>query len=936
MKSIRYILISLIGIFLPLSFYGQVLEDITSNFNQQLLLYPQEKIYIHNDKPYYIAGETLWLRGHLVNAQLHFPDTTGRYLYVELVNPLDSVVNRIKIRKQKGIYEGYFKLGEDLAEGKYTLRSYTRYMESTPEDYFFKKTITIGDPMSATYRTTSTFRYSDDYKKLEVELSFTDLATGNRIIPENLRITDEKNRIRKAETDKEGILRYTRNVSSSTSDILFVRYDYKKRFHQQYIPIPSPDNDFDITFMPEGGNFPSGIDHRIAFKAINSSGLSEEITGTIVNDKGETLDQFSTAYKGMGYITLKAKEGDKLYAICKNQNNIEKRVELPSVNNQHLSLRTDWQKDVLHVELNKPSTFSASDYYLLVHCRGTLLYTEKWGEGRTHINFQKQSLPSGVIQLVLVDGNKNPVSERLVFNISETDRAKVNFITDKENYRKREQVNAEITLTDYQGNPLSGNFSISVTDDNDVKPDSCVNILSTLLLTSDLKGYIEDPGYYFQDPDSEKSAHLDILMMTQGWRRYNVSGILKGEYQYPSRLSETQQVISGMVKTGLLKNKTEEGIPVFLFSQIGGNLNPLGRAETKKDGHFYLGGFEGRDSTEYTVRAQTKKGKNDVVLLLDEETFPSVGQHIPLSSDFETPVQKEFEDYLEKADQKYVMENGMRMIYLKAAEVTAKRKGSSFHSVGVGKVYDTEDLIKTKAPYLLNAIAQLPGIQYERNKDGEEVILTRKHDTKTLFSKGDGSGGQVSNSTASDFPPIVSDKPIYVSMHDNPAFGIPVIVINDQPINAVLDEYGLDLVACETLKGLTSEDVEEVEIVRSGVYTTYHDKGYNNGVIFVKTKPGRMFGINKVFNIQEVMPLGYQVSKEFYSPKYTTQEQIIAVEKDLRTTIHWAPGISTSDEGKAQLQFYTSDVPTTYSVVIEGVTYDGQLIHSIEKIKRKD
>lgn len=123
----------------------------------------------------------------------------------------------------------------------------------------------------------------------------------------------------------------------------------------------------------------------------------------------------------------------------------------------------------------------------------------------------------------------------------------MNFTTDKPSYGIREAVKAEVTLTDSEGKPLEGDFSVSVTDDTSVNTHNCSSILSYLLLASELKGTIEFPEAYFDVSRKEADRELDVLMMTQGWRRYNIPNLLKGQYERPSIFLERCQEISGKV-----------------------------------------------------------------------------------------------------------------------------------------------------------------------------------------------------------------------------------------------------------------------------------------------------------------------------------------------------------------------------------------------------
>ncbi|MDR2292721.1 MAG: TonB-dependent receptor, partial [Prevotellaceae bacterium] len=133
---------------LSLSVFGQRIdtEAAIDNFTTQMAVFPQEKIYIQSDKPYYIAGENMFFRIYLLNAQLNQPALFSRYVYVELINPLDSVVIRQQIRPEELMFYGAMMLPASLPQGNYTLRAYTRYMENFEERLFYTRSVFIANP----------------------------------------------------------------------------------------------------------------------------------------------------------------------------------------------------------------------------------------------------------------------------------------------------------------------------------------------------------------------------------------------------------------------------------------------------------------------------------------------------------------------------------------------------------------------------------------------------------------------------------------------------------------------------------------------------------------------------------------------------------------------------------------------------------------------
>ena len=85
--------------------------------------------------------------------------------------------------------------------------------------------------------------------------------------------------------------------------------------------------------------------------------------------------------------------------------------------------------------------------------------------------------------------------------------------------KQRTKVTLAVTATDPDGGPAAGDFSIAVTDRAAVPAATSGSIYSTLLLTSELRGTIETPDWYFEGRDAARVTALDALLLTQGWRR---------------------------------------------------------------------------------------------------------------------------------------------------------------------------------------------------------------------------------------------------------------------------------------------------------------------------------------------------------------------------------------------------------------------------------
>ncbi len=155
------------------SFSNRTLSFFTSMWKN----IPQEKVYLHTDKPYYSAGEDIWFKAYLINASTHLPDTKSRFVYVELINSFDSVIQRVKIRKDSLGFSGNLKLSAETAAGDYVLRAYTYWMQNAGTDFFFNKQLKIGNSI-------------DD--RLLTNIRFGDVVNGFQTVTFQLRDVNSK------------------------------------------------------------------------------------------------------------------------------------------------------------------------------------------------------------------------------------------------------------------------------------------------------------------------------------------------------------------------------------------------------------------------------------------------------------------------------------------------------------------------------------------------------------------------------------------------------------------------------------------------------------------------------------------------------------------------------------------------------------------------
>lgn len=840
-------------------------------FSKQLSYYPQEKIYIQTDRNIYMSGETIWFRVHLVDAVFLKQANASRYVYLELITPTDKVIERMKLRPDStGCFYGSIQLDEDLVEGNYSLRAYTRFMQNQGEEYFFRESIYVADPVSEMLESDiEFFEYKD---KMNFKLSFKDKTNGNTIVPAQCLIFPD------GDIEKKGIpLTFTNEVAEyafksepkKSNQCFIIQTVIDNKIYNRYFRIPVLDKSFDVSFFPEGGHAPIAADVMVAFKAINANGLSEDVKGRVFDDLGHEYVTFESSHLGMGRFRMFFAPERKYYAICTNSQNISRRFELPIATENVVSLKTSWSNNYLRVSLSKSEGYHLPPQTELVaHIRGVVIYEEPWEEGRSFISFERDFFPAGIVHFLLVDKERNILSERLVFSSQESTFAKTEVIADSENYSPRSKVNLTVKLSDVGQTPLSGSCSVAVIDKKDVALDTLSNIVSTLLLSSELKGHIESPMSYLKGT-KKSELDLDVLMMTQGWRKYNIPDVLKGkltkDLAYPVELSDE---VSGKVE-GVFTALKKGGISLIALKD-----SVLGTSFTKPDNHgrFVFKDLDYPEGTRYIIQALTEKGSKRVFLEIDSlKPFP------PLTiTALNTKEKPQVNDaYITKMNEKYTIENGMRVYNLAEVVVTAKRKvvmktESPYYSINSSKVLTAEDIEKEKILSVFNLLRRLPGITIIGNE---------------------------------------------VKYHGS----TPLVLLDNIPE----EEFDYERVNVEDIKDVFFAPPISVMPVFGG--------RAGGGAIVINTKKGFVEKNRLNSNMNVMKPMGYQQTVEFYSPVYETAQQKNSMNRDLRTTIYWNPNVQVDPSGTANISFYAADLPTRYGIVIEGISSMGHLIFSNQK-----
>ena len=464
-------------------------------------------------------------------------------------------------------------------------------------------------------------------------------------------------------------------------------------------------SDFDVSFFPEGGYLIDGYDCCVAFKALGDDGGSVEVAGVVKNDRDETVDTLRTLHGGMGCLRFTAHTGERYYAECTMAGGKTERFDLPASRNTACVLKilqTEENFTVLPIS-GRPLPKGLK---LLVHCRGNICYHKPWNYDYASLIFRRSDLPGGILQILLLDKAGNALSERLVFN-----RGEELATTDVQiggTLEQRTKVTLAVTATDPDGGPAAGDFSIAVTDRAAVPSATSGSIYSTLLLTSELRGTIETPDWYFEGRDAARVAALDALLLTQGWRRYDVPELMKKEYVEPQYPLEVGQEITGRIsKSGLWNRKKK--LSRYEMRMIVPSLHYVTKCAVDDTGAFALNGFDFPDSTLYVLRPAAVRGSMpEATVKVARDSFPEVGT-LP-----RVPAQEQKKPYIAQA-RYYIEQRGqtdMRNILIDTVYVTHHKRLESTrpeHRLAA-RTWTAEQIKESGAGTILDFIARMPGM----------------------------------------------------------------------------------------------------------------------------------------------------------------------------------------------------------------------------------
>ena len=658
-----------------------------------------------------------------------------------------------------------------------------------------------------------------------------------------------------------------------------------------------------VRFFPEGGQLVEGVTSQVAFKAESKDEGNIELSGTIYTKEGAEISSFETLHDGMGHFkytpsaqpaVAKVDFQGKKYEFTLPQA-LPNGYVLSTVNNAgallvKVSCNAATPQDTLAVFISHQGR---PYVHQLISCRA---------DTPQEFILPTRKLPAGVLQVSLINRAGNTLCERFVFS---NPRAPLQLSAEglKEVYTPYAPIRCELQVKNAKGEPISGDVSVSIRDA--VRSDYLEydnNIFTDLLLTSDLKGYIHQPGYYFASPSPRKQTELDILLIVHGWRKYDMSQAISTAPFTPLQLPEAQLVLNGQVKSTILKNKLKDIALSVIVKKDDQFIT--GGTVTDENGRFTIPveDFEGTTEAVIQTRKVGKERNKDASILIDRNFSPA-----PRAYGYKElhPEWKDLTHWQQKAenfDSLYM--DSIRKVeglyVLDEVEIKSKRRQGSnmatkINEKSIDAYYDVRrsvDLLRdngkivTTIPELMEKLSP----QFDWDRSNDKLTYRQKPICYIMDNH------------------ILSETETQMMLTE--VDGLASIIISK-------GTGGIDDEIIQNTKMSEVTDSTGVDISKLDKYSVFYLIPLPRRDVLNKSQTA-------VLGTRQTVIQGYTHALEYYSPAYPTKE-LYMDKVDKRRTLYWNPSVRTDENGKAVIECYNNQYSTPVIIQAETMSKDGQI-----------
>ena len=846
MKRLIYILF-LVLLALPLHAQSEETARILSyiqkamNFNKVV---PQEKVYLHFDNMGYFENETLWFKAYVTRTDNGHPSDLSKVLYVELLNPTGDVLQTLKYPIDSlGQSHGEMKLDTILGSGLYEVRAYTRYMTNWGTNAVFSRVIPI-------------------FKTPKTEGDYSDLTIAT--IPYHNRLPNRRDPL----------------------DSLYVRAAGEGVYTDDLMKTIS------VKFYPEGGDLIAGKKCRVAMLAVDDNGHPYEGEGFLMNEKGDVLASVKTDTLGRGLFEVVPDTGKFTFQMRNLKKSTRRSVQyftLPEAKKEGCTLHVD------AVNENMLATLQCSDGicgsmlgYVIMHDGNIYRCDTLTAAPLMEIELDRQAMPEGVNQMTVFDSRGAIMAERLFFLCPKPDKGdsiRVTAITQ----RLKPCGKVEMEL---QTKP-NANLSFSAMDAKTMTNGKQGNMKTWMLLSSEVRGYIRDVDYYFESDDKEHRQNADLLMLTQGWRRYDWR-LMSERYTFrKAQPIEDQFYLNGQLKAYRKHNPVSNvRMYVSLYNEKGQSL--IGNAVTDSLGNyaFKMPFVDGEWKMNiYTTRHMKKGEKKKTYYVGIDRLYSPVPRYLtPIETEIRHPhlpntfVKKPFKE-LEEEENEFIPITEKDHV-LQNVTVKAKRK----YFTNDNWRFKNEEYGKQYASLYYNADRELDKI-LDRGEPApyiHDFILQKLKDRLGKY-----------NYIPRDTKAFTSERIFYVIDNNDRSVSSPVYLDEVKSIYIVFNES-------------ISPTIENA--------WTFIDNPKLNIIVYLYCH--HLFSSESNKGLRRTYFQGFNQASTFKTEDYS----VIPPMADFRRTIWWQPDITSDAEGKAKVEFFNNSTCEEMYISVEGMTQDGKVL----------
>ena len=803
------------------------------NFNKVV---PQEKVYLHFDNMGYFENETLWFKAYVTRTDNGHPSDLSKVLYVELLNPTGDVLQTLKYPIDSlGMSHGEMKLDTILGSGLYEVRAYTRYMTNWGTNAVFSRVIPV-------------------FKTPKQEGDYSDLTIVP--IPYHQRLPNRREPMDTlyVKVVDDGL--YTHDLNKTIS----------------------------VNFYPEGGDLIVGKRCRVAMLAVDDNGNPHKGNGFVMNEKGDVLASVQTDTLGRGCFELVPDTGKLTFQmrnLKKSERGNVQYFSLPQAKTEGCTLSLDAVSEQMLATLQCTDGICGNMLgYVLMHNGNIVRCDTIKAVPLLEIELDRETMPEGVNQLTVFDSWGRIMAERLFFICPKPDKAdSIQVVAKTERLKPCGKV--EMELHTYP----NANLSFSAMDAHTMTNGKQGNMKTWMLLSSDVRGYIHNVDYYFEADDKKHRRDADLLMLTQGWRRYDWR-LMSERYTFrKAQPIEDQFYLNGKLREYRKRNPVSNvKLYVSLYNKQGQSL--LGNAVTDSLGNyaFKMPFVDGEwKMFIYTTRDMKKGEKRKTYYVgIDRQFSPSPRYLTPLETEILHPLKpnafvrnpfaelEEEEKFIPITEKNHVLNN-----------VTVKAKRRYFTNDDWR--WKNEAYGKQYASLYYNADRELDNI-LDRGEPVPTIVGFIMGKLKTELDE-------------YGYKTRDMDRQIYYIYDNDEGRGV-----------GSLDEAkSIYIVFNEQM----SPSLGRWDIIQ-------HPK-HN---IYVYIYSHRIFSSESNKGLRRTYFQGFNQASTFKTEDYN----VIPPMADFRRTIWWQPDITTDAQGKAKVEFFNNSTCEEMYISVEGMTSDGKIL----------